>query len=126
MGAQTVKSQVIWFDVPCRALDRAIKVYAAVLGCEVKKESGPGFSMGILPHEGAAVGGCLVVMEDSQPSDHGILVYFNCDGRLDEAIGRVDANGGRIIKPKHPIGPHGLRAIAIDSEGNRVALHSMI
>jgi predicted enzyme related to lactoylglutathione lyase len=28
------------------------------------------------------------------------------------------------VQPKQPIGPFGFRAIVIDSEGNRVALHS--
>src|SRR5512146_3283645 len=119
MGAQAVKSQVVWFDVPCVELDRAIKFYSAVLGCEVHKQEAPGFSMGILPHEGAAVGGCLAVMKDTAPSDRGILVYLNCDGRLDEAVAAVEPNGGKVLEPRHAIGPHGFRAIIRDSEGNR-------
>jgi uncharacterized protein len=43
---------------------------------------------------------------------------------LDEAIATVVPNGGKIVQGKHPIGPFGFRAIVIDSEGNRVALHS--
>jgi predicted enzyme related to lactoylglutathione lyase len=43
---------------------------------------------------------------------------------LDEAIAAVEPNGGKIVEPKHPIGPFGFRAVIIDSEGNRVALHS--
>lgn len=124
MGAQAVKSQLVWFDVPCVDLDRAIRFYSAVLGCSIPKQEGPGFSMGILPHEGSAVGGALAVMSDTAPSDKGILVYLNCDGRLDEAIAAVVPNGGTILKEKHTIGPHGQRAIVKDSEGNRVALHS--
>ena len=31
---------------------------------------------------------------------------------------------GRVVQATHPIGPHGHRAIVVDSEGNRVALHS--
>ena len=33
-------------------------------------------------------------------------------------------HGGSIIEPLHSIGPHGFRAIILDSEGNRIALHS--
>ena len=36
----------------------------------------------------------------------------------------TDGEDGKVIKPKHPIGPYGHRAIILDSEGNRVALHS--
>jgi hypothetical protein len=52
------------------------------------------------------------------------LIYLNCDGRLDAAIAAVEANGGKVLKPKHPIGPYGFRAVILDSEGNRLALHS--
>jgi predicted enzyme related to lactoylglutathione lyase len=52
------------------------------------------------------------------------MIYLNANGRLDDAIAAVMANGGKVIKPKHPIGPFGFRAVIIDSEGNRVALHS--
>jgi len=49
---------------------------------------------------------------------------MNCDGRLDDAISAVEPNGGKLLEPKHQIGPHGFRALIRDSEGNRVALHS--
>jgi len=54
----------------------------------------------------------------------GIADLSNASGRLDAAIDAVVPNGGKVIKPKHPIGPYGHRAIILDSEGNRVALHS--
>ncbi len=117
-----VKSPVVWFDIPCVDLDRAICFYSAVLAVEVKKEGGPGFSLGILPH--SDVGGCLAVMDDNAPSERGPLIYLNCDGRLEAAVAAVERNGGRVLEPKHAIGPHGFRAIIKDSEGNRLALHS--
>jgi predicted enzyme related to lactoylglutathione lyase len=54
----------------------------------------------------------------------GTMVYFECDDCSVEA-GRVRANGGRIMKDKFPIGPHGFIAIGSDSEGNMIGLHSM-
>lgn len=125
MSSQPVKNQVVWFDVPCADLDRAIAFYSAVLGCRVERPDAPGFSMGVLPHEGPSVGGCLVLTPDNPPSDHGILVYLNCDGRLDEAVAAVEPHGGGILQAKHSIGPYGWRAVIKDSEGNRVGLHSM-
>ena len=38
--------------------------------------------MEVLPHEGVAVRGCLVVTPDNPPSNQEILVYLNCEGRL--------------------------------------------
>jgi predicted enzyme related to lactoylglutathione lyase len=52
------------------------------------------------------------------------LLYLNADGRIHEAVKLAEANGGVVKEPIHPIGPNGFRAIIIDSEGNRVALHS--
>ena len=52
------------------------------------------------------------------------MIYLNANGRLDEALAAVEANGGQIIQPKQSIGPYGFRAIILDSEGNRIALHS--
>lgn len=125
MGSQVVGNQVVWFDVPCVDLDRAIAFYSAVLGCKVEKQQGPGFAMGVLPHEGTSVGGCLVVTPDNPPADHGILIYLNCQGRLDEAIAAVEPHGGSVLQEKHSVAPYGWRALVKDSEGNRVALHSM-
>jgi predicted enzyme related to lactoylglutathione lyase len=118
-------NQVVWFDVPVLDLDRAIRFYSAVLGAPVTKESMPGMSIGMLPHEKETVGGCLHQADDNQPSNHGPLLYLNAQGRLDQAIAAVELNGGKVLQPKHSIGPYGSRAIILDSEGNRLALHSM-
>jgi predicted enzyme related to lactoylglutathione lyase len=116
---------LVWFDVPVLDLDRAIAFYSAVLGSEVKKESmGPDFSMGIFPHEKDEMSGCLYVSDEVKPSDQGTLIYFNCNDRLRAAVEAVKANGGKVQQDVHQIGPYGYRAIVIDSEGNRVALHS--
>lgn len=115
----------VWVDIPVADLDRAIAFYAAVLGCAVTKEGGPGFAFGLLAHGGTDVAGCLYTPDDGNaPSLQGPLVYLNADGRLAAAVAAVTAHGGSVVKAPHAIGPHGFRAIVIDSEGNRVALHS--
>jgi predicted enzyme related to lactoylglutathione lyase len=117
-------NQIVWADIPVKDLDRAIRFYSAVLGAPVKKEEAPGMSMGILAHQDGEVGGCLFKSETDEPSTKGPLLYLNANGRLDQAIAAVEAGGGKILQPKHPIGPYGHRAIVLDSEGNRIALHS--
>jgi predicted enzyme related to lactoylglutathione lyase len=115
---------IVWVDIPVADLDRAIAFYAAVLGKAVTKEGGPGFSLGILPHSDTEVGGCLYVAEDNAPSAKGPLLYLNAEGRLQAAVDAVAPAGGRVLQPPHEIGPHGWRAIVLDSEGNRLALHA--
>jgi predicted enzyme related to lactoylglutathione lyase len=119
-----VANQLVWVDIPVLDLDRAIRFYSAVLGAPVTKQEYPGMSIGLLPGAETDVSGCLHCSDKDKPSDHGPLLYLNCQGRLDEAVAAVSAGGGKVLMPKHPIGPHGFRAVVIDSEGNRIALHS--
>ena len=117
-------NQIVWCDIPVQDLERAIKFYSAVLGRDVKRHDFSGATAGILPHDDGEVGGCLLTCAEEKPGKDGVMIYLNASGRLDEAVAAVTANGGSVIKPKHTIGPFGVRAIVIDSEGNRVALHS--
>ena len=117
-------NQIVWCDIPVVNLDRAIKFYSAVLGAEVKRQEFSGMAIAILPHNDGEVGGCLFASDNEKPTDKGTMVYLNCNGRLDDAIASVAANSGKVLQAKHPIGPFGFRAIVLDSEGNRVALHS--
>lgn len=113
-----------WTDIPVIDLDRAIAFYSAVLGAPVTREiGGPDVVFGLLPHDDNT-SGCLTVGGDNQPSLNGPLIYLSVDGRLDEAVIAVSANGGAVQQPPHQIGPYGYRAVVIDSEGNRIALHS--
>jgi len=118
-----------WTDIPVTILDRAIKFYSAVLGKEVRKLSDRGIEYGLLPHDEQNASGCLCVRSDSggvdnRPSANGPLIYLLVEGRLDEAVEAARANGGKILRARQQIGEHGFRAVIIDSEGNRIALHT--
>ena len=122
----SARHQVVWFDIPVRDLDRALRFYSAVLGSRLKKEqAGPGVAIAVLPHAEGSIGGSLVQTMDSKPSESGPLLYLNTNGRLDEALNAVESHGGKVLSAMHSIEPFGFRAIVLDSEGNRVALHSM-
>jgi hypothetical protein len=115
-------NQIVWCDIPVKDLDRSIRFYAAVTGQQIAKQDYPNFSIGMLPDNS----GCLYIPgKDNATSETGLLVYFDCSGRLDEAVAQVQPHGGKVIQPRHQIGPHGFRALVLDSEGNRIALHSM-
>jgi hypothetical protein len=116
----------VWVDIPVADLDRAIAFYRAVTGKPVDKIGGPGFNFGLFEHEGDSVGGCLIEAgEGAAPSMAGPLVYIDASDRLDAAVAAAEKGGGKVLKAKHSIAPNGFRAIIADSEGNRVALHSM-
>jgi predicted enzyme related to lactoylglutathione lyase len=118
-----------WTDIPVTNLDRAIKFYSAILGKEVGKMSETGFEYGLLPHEEQNASGCLCVGGDSvgnknEPSKTGPLIYLSVEGRLNEAVKAARISGGKVLQERQQIGPHGVRAIIVDSEGNRIAFHS--
>ena len=117
---------IIWVDIPVKNLNRAMRFYSAVLDLTLKKEEFPTLSIALLPQGSGEVGVCLFPYseDDHQPSLHGPLIYLNCEDRLAEALEEVDARGGKILKGRHSIGGMGWRAIVVDSEGNRIALHS--
>jgi predicted enzyme related to lactoylglutathione lyase len=117
-----MSNAIVWCDIPVKDLDRAIKFYSDVLGQKVSKETFGEMSFGLLPHANGGVSGCLIL--NATPCADGPMIYLNCDQQLDAAIAAVEKNGGKILQPKHQIGPHGFRAIVLDSEGNRIALHS--
>lgn len=119
----TLHNRAVWFDIPVANLERATAFYATVLNINVDIVDADGFKFAVLEHSDGN-GGCLVPNESEISSTHGIMVYLNVDGRIHDAVSKVDSNGGKIIKPTHAIGPHGFRAIVCDSEGNRIVLHS--
>lgn len=116
---------LVWADIPVADLDRAIRFYSAVLGEPVEKQEYGGFALGLLPGGGSDVTGCLYVATDFEPCPNGVMVYFDCEGRLDVAELAAAEHGGKVLEPRHSIKPHGFRSVVLDSEGNRIALHSM-
>jgi uncharacterized protein len=119
----TRNNRAVWFDIPVADLDRAIRFYREVLGVRVDKaEAGP-TPIGVLEHQDGN-GGCLVPNK-AEIAAAGVLIYLNVNGRIGDAVNKVVPHGGSIIEPIHSIGPHGFRAVVVDSEGNRVALHSV-
>jgi uncharacterized protein len=122
-GLNSQVNRVVWCDVPVADLDRSAAFYAAVLGIKVHKETFGEMSFCVLDHQDGN-GGCLVLKPGEIASKAGILVYFNVNGRIAAAVAETEKHGGSVVEPMHSIGPHGYRALIIDSEGNRVALHS--
>ena len=90
-----------------------------------KEQAGPGAAIAALPHSEGSIGGSLVQNMDAKPSESGPLLYLNTNGRIDDALQAVEKYGGRIVAEKHSIAPFGFRAVVVDCEGNRIALHSL-
>jgi predicted enzyme related to lactoylglutathione lyase len=118
-------NQIVWFEIPVKDLDRAMKFYSKLMDCKLTKDQHEAVEYAFFSHSDDDVGGCLILDKNLRPSTDGPLIYLNTDNRIDEAIEIARKSGGKIIEEKKQIGPWGYRAIIIDSEGNKIALHSM-
>ena len=122
-----MNNAINWFEIPAADFGRAKTFYETILGVkiEVSPTSRKERKEGYFPAGGGGVGGGLVEGEGYEPSQKGALVYLNAGEDLGKALGRVERAGGKILVPKTSLGPNGFIAIFIDTEGNKVAFHSM-
>lgn len=115
-----------WFEIPVSDIERASKFYNTLLGISVEKTEFQGTKMAIFPHDKSTViSGALVQAEGYVPGQQGPLIYFNAGEDLTGPLNKVEGAGGKVLLPKTSIGPHGFCAHILDTEGNKVALHSM-
>lgn len=121
-------NMAVWFEIPATDIDRAIRFYETVLAAELKREACPStdMRMGIFPHyEAGGVSGCVIQGDGYVPGASGSIVYLNGGDDLAVPLARVEAAGGKVLIPKTLITEEiGHFAHFIDSEGNRVGLHS--
>ena len=123
-----MKNAINWFEIPVTDYERAKQFYSTIMGLDIQDHHMEEKSMkyGIFPYEmGTGVGGAIVEMEGMNPSTDGSTVYLNGGDDLSVSLAKVEAAGGSIIMPKMEIGENGFIAQFMDTEGNRVALHSM-
>lgn len=114
-----------WFEIPVTDMKRATTFYGAIFDTTLKADRAmPGYHMAMFPDQGG-VNGALLQGEGYVPSQTGALIYLNGGEDLSVPLGKVEAAGGKILQPKTSIGENGFMAYFLDSEGNRVALHSM-
>ena len=124
-----MKNAISWFEIPSSDLGRATKFYEAIFGVTLNPLDLPNIKMRMFPLEDMmGVGGAIV---DSggfhKPSaTDGPLIYLNGNPDVQKIIDKVEASGGKIMVPKTEISPeYGYMAVIIDTEGNRIGLHSV-
>ena len=120
---------VTWFEIPVTNIQRASNFYEAVLNVKLQPMEMQGQKMAIFPGGDSTsthvVHGALVEGETYTPSEQGTLVYLNGGKDLTTPLSRVTQAGGSIIQEKMSIGEHGFIALFKDTEGNRIAFHSV-
>lgn len=123
----TKSNNLNWFEIPVVDLDRAKSFYEKVFKIEMPQFEMGGMMMAFFPSEpnsGKASGG-LAKSDIHKPSMDGAMIYLNANPAMDDSLARVKSAGGKVIMPKSKISDDiGYMAIFVDSEGNRVAMHS--
>jgi uncharacterized protein len=122
----TMNNPVNWFEIYVQDMERAKSFYEAVLGFQLTKLEGTELDMWAFPmsQDGHGATGSLVRMPGFASGANSVLVYFSCADCAVEAA-KVMPAGGKIQKEKMSIGQYGHIALAIDTEGNMIGLHSM-
>jgi uncharacterized protein len=121
---------ISWFEIGTTDLDRATKFYETIFEVKLAPLDMPNIKMRMFPLDDmmTGVGGALV---DSggfhKPSaTDGPLIYLNGNPDVQHVLDKVEAAGGKIMVPKTEISPeYGYMAVIMDTEGNRIALHSV-
>jgi uncharacterized protein len=117
---------VSWFEIPVTDFSRAKSFYEKVLGISIEPMVMGPVTMGMLSSDPTAVGGALVYGDGGSPAKNGTLVYLNGGDDLAPMLARAAKAGGSVAVPKTDIGNgFGFFAHFIDTEGNKVGLHSM-
>jgi predicted enzyme related to lactoylglutathione lyase len=114
-----------WFEIFVVDMDRAVRFYQTMLDIELRRTAEDDRPMALFASAAqGGVGGALVRQPGREPTNQGVLIYLDADGKLDACLARVERAGGTVVQPKTDIGPPGFIALVRDPEGNLVGLHS--
>jgi predicted enzyme related to lactoylglutathione lyase len=119
-----MRHAISWFELPVTDLERAVAFYSTVLCArlsDITDADDRRFAM--FPAENG-VSGAIVEGEGYVPSREGALVFLNAGDEIESVVNRVEAAGGRVLLPRMDMGEWGIAAFIVDSEGNKVALHT--
>ena len=124
-----MKNAISWFEIPSSDLERATKFYETLFDLKLNPLDLPNIKMRMFPIEDTmGVGGAIVYSGGfHKPSaTDGPLIYLNGNPDIQKVLDKVESAGGKVMVPKTEISPeYGFMAVIIDTEGNRIGLHSI-
>jgi uncharacterized protein len=125
-----MKNAISWFEIPATDLARAQKFYETIFSMNMIPVDMPNIKMRMFPLDDMMndVGGALVDSGGFHKASltDGPLIYLNANPDVQHILDKVAAAGGSIMVPKTEISPeYGFMAVFIDTEGNRIGLHSV-
>lgn len=125
-----VKHNIVgWFELPVLDMDRAMTFYHTVFDVKLDRTAVGTVEMAFFPMYNGAIGspGALVKNPTYKPNqDSGVLIYLTSPtGDISLDLQVVERAGGKILEGRRRISEeYGFMAVILDTEGNRVAIHS--
>ena len=116
------------FEIPADKPDRARKFYATTFGWKMNEVPGMDYTMVStgpvddkgMPQAPGFIGGGIG--KRGKMLEHPVVTIMVDE--IDEAVKRIEKNGGKVLQRKTPIGENmGWTAYFKDSEGNTVGLY---
>lgn len=124
-NTDVMKSFISIFEIPATDFSRAVGFYQSILEIKIEAIDMQGTQMGLFPSEGQAVSGVITKGEGYEPSANGVMIYLNGGNDLQYILDIVEEYGGEIMVPKTLIdAENGYFAMFLDTEGNKIGLHS--
>ena len=123
---ESLKNSLNWFEIPVDDFERAQKFYSTIYDYEMPSRAMGETTLGFFLVEQGGIGGAIAFGPGYEVSEYGALIYLNGGENLQLVLDRVEGAGGNVLTPKTLITNElGFYAIFKDTEGNKVALHSM-
>jgi predicted enzyme related to lactoylglutathione lyase len=126
-----MNNSISWFEIPVTDLNRAQRFYETVFDIQLMPMDMPNIKMRVFPVDDQMTGVSGALADTGgdyhKPSAiEGVLIYLNANPDVQRVLDKVESAGGKIVVPKTEISPeHGHMAVFIDTEGNRVGIHSI-
>src|SRR5260221_13260528 len=125
-----MKNAISLHEIPSTELERAQKFYETIFDISLTPLDAANIKMRMFPLDDMmnGIGGAIVYnTEFYKPSaTEGPLIYLNGNPDVQYILDKIESAGGKILVPKTQISPeYGHMAVFLDTEGNRIALHSV-
>lgn len=121
-----MKKLIAFFEIPVTDFRRAVDFYETVLGVQLPVFDCETEKMACFTEDGETVGAISYASDfDFRPSEHGILIHFNCED-IGQTLEKVVRKGGKVVIPRTKIeaDDKGWFAVFIDCEGNRIGIYA--
>lgn len=121
---ESFKDFIQWFEIPVLDIKRAVGFYNSIYQMDMELVETENNAMAFFPTKNG-IGGSLIQAQGCKPTENGTLIYLNGGDDLNIILNRIEPAGGRVVMDKTIINDSaGYFALFIDSEGNKLALHS--